>query len=130
MREKVVSFLALFISLGTLLCCALPALLVALGLGAVVGRCFYVPMADSTLAQQRVALPGCRSPDRTELRSGLQVKLAFFLQSRKSGQWMRSDGTLDPDPIWGFSGGLRRGRIDGLSGVTSSGSFGKWMKSV
>ncbi len=33
--NKVVSFLSLFTSVGTLLCCALPALLVSLGLGAV-----------------------------------------------------------------------------------------------
>lgn len=36
MQARVVSFLSLFTSLGTLLCCALPALLVSLGLGAVV----------------------------------------------------------------------------------------------
>ena len=32
--NKVVNFLSLFTAMGTLLCCALPALLVALGLGA------------------------------------------------------------------------------------------------
>jgi hypothetical protein len=36
MREKIVSVLALFTSVGTLLCCALPALLVTIGLSAVV----------------------------------------------------------------------------------------------
>ena len=36
MRDKLMSFLSLFTSVGTLLCCALPALLVTLGLGAVV----------------------------------------------------------------------------------------------
>ncbi len=33
--KKIVSFFSLFTSMGTLLCCALPALLVSLGLGAV-----------------------------------------------------------------------------------------------
>ena len=33
--KKVLSFFSLFTSMGTLLCCALPALLVSLGLGAV-----------------------------------------------------------------------------------------------
>lgn len=32
---KIVSFLSLFTSIGTLLCCALPALLVSIGMGAV-----------------------------------------------------------------------------------------------
>jgi hypothetical protein len=35
-RERSLAWLSLFTSLGTLLCCALPALLVALGMGAVV----------------------------------------------------------------------------------------------
>lgn len=34
MFKKVISFLSLFLSLGTLVCCALPALLVVLGFGA------------------------------------------------------------------------------------------------
>ncbi|MBI4479761.1 MAG: hypothetical protein HY651_07030 [Acidobacteria bacterium] len=36
MKQKIVSFLALFASAGTLICCALPALLVSLGMAAVV----------------------------------------------------------------------------------------------
>lgn len=36
MKQKIVSLLALFASTGTLLCCALPALLVSLGMAAVV----------------------------------------------------------------------------------------------
>jgi len=36
MRARILGFLSLFTSLGTLICCALPALLVSLGLGAVV----------------------------------------------------------------------------------------------
>lgn len=36
MRQKVANVLSLFTSVGTLLCCALPALLVALGAGAAV----------------------------------------------------------------------------------------------
>ncbi len=35
-RSQLVTFLSLFGSMGTLVCCALPALLVSLGLGAVV----------------------------------------------------------------------------------------------
>lgn len=35
-REKVSAFFSLFTSMGTLICCALPALFVALGMGAVV----------------------------------------------------------------------------------------------
>lgn len=34
MRSRALSFLSLFASLGTLICCALPALLVSLGMGA------------------------------------------------------------------------------------------------
>lgn len=36
MEQKIVSFLALFASTGTLICCALPALLVSLGMATVV----------------------------------------------------------------------------------------------
>lgn len=36
MRQGIINFFALFTSTGTLLCCALPSLLVALGAGAVV----------------------------------------------------------------------------------------------
>jgi len=36
MKQKLVGFLALFASTGTLLCCALPVLLVSLGMAAVV----------------------------------------------------------------------------------------------
>lgn len=35
MKQKIANFLSLFTSFGTLLCCALPALLVAVGAGAV-----------------------------------------------------------------------------------------------
>lgn len=36
MKAKILSFLSLFTSMGTLVCCALPALLVSLGMGAAV----------------------------------------------------------------------------------------------
>lgn len=36
MKEKILSFLSLFTSMGTLVCCALPALFVSLGMGAAV----------------------------------------------------------------------------------------------
>ncbi|MGH9339842.1 MAG: hypothetical protein ACRD1R_09705 [Acidobacteriota bacterium] len=53
MRKKALSFLSLFASLGTLICCALPILLVSLGMGmAVAGLVSSVPWLV-TLSQHK-----------------------------------------------------------------------------
>lgn len=52
-RGNVLSYLALFTSLGTLLCCALPSLLVLLGLGATVASFLSAVPWLVTLARHR-----------------------------------------------------------------------------
>lgn len=55
-REAAISSLALFTSLGTLLCCALPAALVAVGAGAVVAGLVSAVPQIVFLSEHKVAL--------------------------------------------------------------------------
>ncbi len=52
-KNRLLSYLALFTSLGTLLCCALPSLLVLLGLGATVASFLSAVPCLVTLARHR-----------------------------------------------------------------------------
>ena len=77
MLKRVVSFLALFSSLSTLICCALPALLVSLGLGA-------------TLASSLAVFPQLiwLSEHKTMVFSfaGIMLLLAYFLRRYSATQ--------------------------------------------
>ena len=72
-RQTVLPSLSLFTSLGTLLCCALPALLVTLGMGAtLVGIVGTVPWITA-ISEQKAIVFGV---------SGVLIPLAAFMQWR------------------------------------------------
>lgn len=77
MRQKIANYLSLFTSFGTLLCCALPSLLVALGAGAVV-------------ASMVLALPWLATLSRHKewlfLVAGVLIALNFGLVYRPRGK--------------------------------------------
>ena len=73
MRDKLMSFLSLFTSVGTLLCCALPALLVTLGLGAVV---------VAGVSAFPWLVPLTRNKEWLFLSAGVLIVLNFFLVYR------------------------------------------------
>ena len=77
MRDKLMSFLSLFTSLGTLLCCALPALLVTLGLGAVV---------VAGVSAFPWLVPLTRNKEWLFLSAGVLIGLNFFLTYRSKPQ--------------------------------------------
>jgi mercuric ion transport protein len=61
--EKALAIVSLFASTGTLLCCALPALLVTLGLGAVVAGAvssvpWLVPLSRNKECSSMACTPG------------------------------------------------------------------------
>ena len=68
------AILSLFTSTGTLLCCALPTLLVTLGLGTVVA---------STLSSVPFLMTLSRNKGWTFLIAGLAIALNFYLVYRK-----------------------------------------------
>ena len=72
-RQTVLPSLSLFTSLGTLLCCALPALLVTLGMGAtLVGIVDTVPWITA-ISEQKAIVFGV---------AGVLISLAAFMQWR------------------------------------------------
>lgn len=77
MKEKATSVLSLFTSVGTLVCCALPALLVTLGLGAVVA---------STVSGLPWLMALSRHKTWLFLGAGLLLALNFFLVYRPRQQ--------------------------------------------
>ena len=77
MKDKLVSVLALFTSVGTLLCCALPALLVTLGLSAVV---------ISTVAAFPWLIPLTKHKGWLFLGAGGLIGINFFLVYRPQKQ--------------------------------------------
>lgn len=77
MKEKVLSILTLFTSTGTLLCCALPALLVSLGMAAV------VVSAVSTFPW---LIPLTRHKEWVFLGAGAMIALNFYLVYRPQKQ--------------------------------------------
>ena len=77
MRDKLMSFLSLFTSVGTLLCCALPALLVTLGLGAVV---------VAGVSAFPWLVPLTRNKEWLFLTAAVLIGLNFFLVYRSKPQ--------------------------------------------
>tara|TARA_R110002096_G_scaffold282544_5_gene476526 strand:- start:799 stop:1194 length:396 start_codon:yes stop_codon:yes gene_type:complete len=69
-------WLALFASLGTLLCCALPILLVALGFGAVVATITYQLPWIVTLAEQKLWMFG--------ISGGILVMCAWLIWRQRN----------------------------------------------
>ena len=83
-RDNLVPILGLFTSLGTLLCCALPALLVTLGMGAALaGLVSNVPFLIS-LSEHKLWVFGV---------AGVLIVLSATLQ------WIRRYGPCPVDPI-------------------------------
>lgn len=76
-KEKILSVLVLFTSTGTLVCCALPALLVSLGMAAVV---------ISALSAFPWLIPLTRHKAWLFLGTGLLVGLNFYLVYRPQKQ--------------------------------------------
>jgi hypothetical protein len=76
-KDKLMSFLALFASVGTLFCCALPALLVTLGLSAVV---------ISIVSAFPWLIPLSRHKEWVFLGAGLLIGLNSFLVYRPQKQ--------------------------------------------
>lgn len=70
MKEKILSLLALFTSTGTLVCCALPALFVSLGMGAAVAALVSTAPWLVTLSRHKVWI---------FTGSGLLIAASFFL---------------------------------------------------
>ena len=67
-RAGLLNYFSLFTSLSTLLCCALPSLLVLLGLGASVASTLVVSsMAGHAVPAQSLDILGIRRPDRVQL---------------------------------------------------------------
>jgi hypothetical protein len=82
-RDTFVPMLGLFTSVGTLLCCALPALLVTLGMGAaLVGLVSAVPFLI-TLSEHKLWVFG---------GAGLLIALSAILQ------WVRRNAPCPVDP--------------------------------
>ncbi len=77
MKDKVLSVLMLFTSTGTLICCALPALLVSLGMAAV------VVSAVSTFPG---LIPLTRHKEWVFLGAGVMIALNFYLVYRPQKQ--------------------------------------------
>ena len=71
--QTIISSLTLFTSLGTLLCCALPALMVTLGMGATLAGLITVIPALSLISNIK---------EYIFLISGLLIFLGFFFQFR------------------------------------------------
>ena len=87
-RSGALSYLSLFTSLGTLLCCALPSLLVLFGLGATVASVLSAgPMARHHVASQALGVPRGGPSDFRQLR--LHLRVAPKLQARS--------GACDPN---------------------------------
>lgn len=85
MKQKAANFLSLFTSFGTLICCALPSLFVALGAGAAVaGLVSSVPFLI-TLSRHK---------EWVFLGAGLVIGLNFYLVYSKHGnpEACRTDG--------------------------------------
>jgi len=76
MKQKILSFLVLFASTGTLLCCALPTLLVSLGMAAV------VVSAVSTFPW---LVPLSQHKGWLFLGAGLLIGLNFWILHRSRG---------------------------------------------
>lgn len=76
-REEILSVLALFTSTGTLVCCALPALLVSLGMAAVV---------ISAVSAFPWLMPLTRHKVWLFLGTGLLIALDFYLVYRPNRQ--------------------------------------------
>ncbi len=77
MRQKLSNFFSLFASLGTLLCCALPSLLVAIGAGATVASLVSTVPWLVRLSRYKEWLFAI---------SGLLIGLNFFLVYRPRGK--------------------------------------------
>lgn len=77
MKEKVLSVLALFTSTGTLICCALPVLLVSLGMAAVV---------VSAVSAFPWLIPLTRHKAWLFLGAGVLIALNFYLVYRPQKQ--------------------------------------------
>jgi len=77
MRQKLANFLSLFTSVGTLLCCALPALLVAIGAGAAVASLVSTVPWLVRLSRYKEWLFAV---------AGLLIGLNFFLVYRPDGK--------------------------------------------
>lgn len=77
MKEKILSVLALFTSTGTLICCALPALLVSLGMAAV------VVSAVSTFPW---LIPFTRQKAWLFVGAGVLIALNFYVVDRPKKQ--------------------------------------------
>lgn len=74
--KRIVEFLSLFASMSTLVCCALPALLVSLGLGAALASTVTAVPGLIWLSEQKIPL---------FIFAGVMLALGFFAenQSRK-----------------------------------------------
>jgi hypothetical protein len=92
------SYLSLFTSLGTLICCALPALLVLLGLGATVASLLSAAPWLVTLSRHKVWVFGL---------AGVLIALNFLYVYRFAPRLQASQAACsvnDPDPCATASG--------------------------
>ena len=87
-RSGVLSYISLFTSMGTLLCCALPSLLVLLGLGATVGAVLSVAPWLVTLSHHKSWVFGV---------SGVLIMFSFVQVYAISPKLRRSNQTCPPD---------------------------------
>jgi len=86
-RAGVLSYLSLFTSLGTLLCCALPSLLVLFGLGATVA---------SALSQAPWLVSLSRHKPWVFLTSGVLIASNFFYVYRLAPRLRAKNASCDP----------------------------------
>lgn len=77
MKKKVLSFLSLFTSFSTLICCALPSLFVTIGLGATVA---------SLISSFPLLITLSRHKEWLFLGAGILIALSFFLAYRPRKQ--------------------------------------------
>lgn len=106
MKKKVLSFLSLFTSFSTLICCALPALFVTIGLGATVASLISSFPWLITLSSHKEWL---------FLGAGALIALSFFLAYRprkqlacdvetKGGEGCETAGRFNKAVLWTSAG--------------------------
>ncbi len=112
-RDAVLGYLSLFTSVGTLLCCALPSLLVLLGLGATVASALsFLPWLVTLSHHKRVVF----------WVAGIMIALSFLYTYWWAPRLQRARTTCEEnDPACGTASRLSRAMLWLAAGVYLTG---------